>query len=235
MAHAAVENQFKKANEAYVRKDYSTAIRLYDNLIEQGIKSADLYYNVGNAYYKNGEVSKSILWYERALRLDPSNEDIKHNILYVNQKIIDDMDVMPEFIITTWIRNIYGMLSSKGWAIVSVIVCFMLFGVIALMLLSSLSKRRIYLFFTAIVFFMFFGISIAFAFIQYKQSIRTDEAIITQLSVVVKSMPDKSGTDLFTVHEGLKVKIEDKVGSWMEVVFPNGNKGWIQRNSVEII
>ena len=235
ISYAGVENQFDKANQSYIKKDYIHAIRLYDSLIVKGVKSAELYYNLGNAYYKNENLSKAILWYERALRLDPSNEDIKHNIAFVNQKIVDDMEIMPEFFLTEWIKNIYNLRSSNQWAIIAIAFCLVFLCVIVFMLLSSVNKRRIYLFFTAIIIFIFFALSLTFAFIQYNQRIRSDEAIITQLSVIVKSMPDESGTDLFTVHEGLKVKIEDKVGSWMEVVFPNGNKGWIQRSMVEII
>jgi len=108
-------------------------------------------------------------------------------------------------------------------------------SIIALMLLSSVYRKRIILFLTAVVVFILLTVSISFSFLQYKQLIKKDEAIITQLSVAVKSMPDSSGTELFTIHEGLKVSVTDAVDTWVEIALPNGNKGWIESDAIEII
>lgn len=226
---------FQKANEAYIKKDYATAIQLYETIVETGNVNADLYYNLGNAYLKNEQLAQSILYYERALRLNPTNKDIIHNIAFANQKIIDDMEVMPELIVLKWMHNFHSLFSSNTWAVIAFICCVAMFVVGGLMLVSRIHKRRIYLLFVSLIFFVFLAASITFSILQYQQFNRSNEAIITQISVVVKSMPDQSGTDLFTVHEGLKVKISDKVGKWVEVVFPNGNKGWIENSDLEII
>lgn len=233
--HAQSDSLFDAANEAYKQKKYENAVELYSDLISAGYQSASLYYNLGNAYFKNNQLSKSILWYERALRLDPSNEDIIHNIAFANRQIVDEMDVLPEFFLKSWIKSFYNIMSSTGWAITSLVFSLCFFPFLAFLLLTSHAKRRVIMFFCAIITAVLMLTSISFALIQKNNSIRKDEAVVTHLSVTVKSMPDQAGTDLFTVHEGLKVTIIDKVGDWIEVLFPNGNKGWIRQTSVEVI
>jgi tetratricopeptide (TPR) repeat protein len=226
---------FNKANEAYNQKDYSQAIILYEDLIKEGYADAMVYYNLGNTYYKDDQLAKSLLWYERALRLDPTNEDIKHNINFVNQQTIDKMETQPEFFLKTWISAIQGLFSAKVWAIISIVFGILLCGSIALMLILSSAGWRKGFFTIACISFVFLALSIVFSGLQTKNRNRTDEAVIMQKILTVKSTPDASGTDLFTVHEGLKIQITDQAGSWIEVRFANGNKGWIPSESVEII
>jgi len=233
--YAQSDSLFNAANEAYKQKKYEKAIELYSDLVSAGYQSASLYYNLGNAYFKNNQLSKSILWYERALRLEPSNEDIIHNIAFANKQIVDEMDVLPEFFLKRWIKSFYNIMSSTGWAITSVVFSLLLFSFLAVLLLTSHAKRRVAIFFSTIILALLMLTSITFAIIQKNNSLRKNEAVVTHLSVTVKSMPDQAGTDLFTIHEGLKVTIVDKVGDWIEVLFPDGNKGWIQQTSVEVI
>ena len=226
---------FDRANEAYNQKNYSQAIALYEDLIKEGYADAMVYYNLGNAYYKDGQLAKSLLYYERALRLDATNEDIKHNINFVNQQTIDKIETQPEFFLKTWISAIQGLFSAKTWAIISIVLGVILCSSIALMLILSSAGWRKGMFTMACISFVFIVLSVVFAGLQTKNANRTDEAIIMQKILTVKSTPDTSGTDLFTVHEGLKVRITDQAGSWIEVRFANGNKGWITAESVEII
>jgi len=232
---AQTDSLFAVANEAYKQKNYQNAIHSYSDLVSLGYQSPTLYYNIGNAYFKSEQLAKSILWYERALRLAPSNEDILHNLAFANNQIIDEMDVVPEFFLKKWIRSLYNLMSSNGWAIASILFSLLMFTLLAFLLLSSHARTRILLFFSTLLMVLLLIASISFAVIQNKQIHRTDQAIIMPLSVTVKSMPDEAGTDLFTVHEGLKVNILEKVGDWIEVEFPNGNKGWIQQLAVEHI
>ena len=226
---------FEKANQAYNQKEYSQAITLYEDLVKEGYVDAIVYYNMGNAYYKDGQLAKSLLWYERALRLEPANEDIKHNIAFVNQQTIDKMEIQPEFFLKEWIGAIQNLFPSRGWAILSVVLGVCLCVSVVLMLVFSTSKGRTSMFLSACVCFILAIVSITFANLQAKNAHRTDEAVIMRKMLTVKSTPDTSGTDLFTVHEGLKVRITDEAGSWIEVRFANGNKGWIMKETVEII
>ncbi len=226
---------FDRANQAYNEKDYPQAIILYDSLVQKGYADGMVYYNLGNAYYKDGQLATSLLWYERALRLEPTNEDIKHNINFVNQQTIDKMETQPEFFLKAWISAIQGLFSAKTWSILSIVLGIVFCASIALMLILSSAGWRKGFFSIACISFIFLFLSIVFSILQTKSANRTDEAIIMQKILTVKSTPDTSGTDLFTVHEGLKVQITDQAGSWIEVRFANGNKGWIPSESVEII
>ncbi|MDR2409027.1 MAG: tetratricopeptide repeat protein [Bacteroidales bacterium] len=226
---------FQKANEAYNQKDYLNAILQYEALIKEGYKDAILYYNLGNACYKDNQLAKSLLWYERALRLNPGNEDIKHNIAFVNQQTIDNMEAQPEFFLRTWLHAVRDFFTVQLWAIISIVCIAVGCICIGLLLILSSSRWRMGLFVVACIVFVFGIGSVVFACLQKNNVNRTDEAIIMQKIVTIKSMPDMSGTDLFTVHEGMKIQITDKAGNWIEIRFANGNKGWIKEDAVEII
>jgi tetratricopeptide (TPR) repeat protein len=226
---------FQKANDAYNQKNYTEAIALYEELASQGYKEATIYYNLGNAYFKNDKLSKALLWYERALRLDPANEDIKHNLAFANQQTIDNIDVQPETFIKVWFRFVRDLFSVKIWSILSIVFVAICCVCIVLMVVLSFPRWRMILFVKALIVFVFAVFSIIFANLQRNNINREDEAIIMDKILTVKSTPDVSGTNLFTVHEGIKVQITDKAGNWIEIRFPDGNKGWINKDAVEVI
>jgi tetratricopeptide (TPR) repeat protein len=153
---------FNQANKAYMQKDYPTAIRLNSDIISAGNVSADVNYNLGNAYFKNNQLSNAILWYERALRIDPSNEDIIHNIAFANSRITDEMEIMPVFFLNRWFKNMYSLLSSTAWAVASIVLCVCLFLLVVILCLSLSVKRRIFLFFASIAMFLFLAMSYHF-------------------------------------------------------------------------
>jgi tetratricopeptide (TPR) repeat protein len=226
---------FQKANEAYSQKDYAHAIEQYEALVKEGYKDAVLYYNLGNAYFKDNQLSKSLLWYERALRLNPWNEDIKHNIAFVNQQTIDKIEVQPEFFLKTWLYTVRDLFTVRLWSIVSIVLVGVGCLCIGLLLILSSARWRMSLFVIACTVFILAIGSIVLASLQKNNVNRKDEAIIMQKIITIKSTPDTSGTDLFTVHEGIKIQITDKAGNWIEIRLPNGNKGWIKEDAVEII
>jgi tetratricopeptide (TPR) repeat protein len=225
--------KFLKANEAYNQKDYADAVALYEEVIKEGYADAILYYNLGNACFKDNQLAKSLLWYERALRLDPSNEDIQHNIAFANQQTTDNISVPPEFFLRTVVNTLCHLFSVDVWAVCSIFLLVIICLCVALMLVFS--RWRIGLFFTTCILFLLMVLSITFAALQMKQIHRKDEAIVMRKILTVKSTPDTSGTDLFTVHEGIKVWITDKAGKWIEVRFANGDKGWITKDAIEVI
>lgn len=233
-APAEMDRQFRQANEAYVKKDYNRAAKLYEELIAGGCSSASLFYNYGNVCYRQNELAQALLWYERALRLDPSDDDIRANIAFVNTQTVDQMEVLPEFFLKRWWTKLGQSLSLTAWAVLSIILAFLMAGLLVWSLLSAGPGRRVRLLFVSIAVFILLIISVLICFSQRRQ-LSVTEAIVTDLSVTVKSTPDVSGTDLFTVHEGMKVRQTDRMGDWVEVVFPNGNKGWILKKQMETI
>lgn len=229
------ENRFAEANDAYRQKDYETAFQLYGQLAESGNVSADLYYNMGNACYRLNRLGEALLWYERALRLQPSNADIRANIAFVNSQTVDQMEVLPELFLKRWWISFRSLLTANGWAVVSIICVLLFFAALAFFLIAGELRLRIRMLVVCGCMLLFTALGVGLAFSQKHALERTDEAIVTALSVSVRSMPDASGMELFTVHEGMKVRLTDSVGEWVEVLFPNGSKGWMQRAQLTVI
>lgn len=229
------EEIFQQANEAYMSKKYAEAIVLYEKIANGGNEGAMLYYNLGNAYYKNGKLGQSILWYERALRLAPQNKDIQHNLAFVNQKLIDKIDPIPTLLVVQWWRTTSQLLSVRGWAIATIVASFMLiFSVILFLVLKKRWMRSLALTMTFLSFFLLFFSSF-FAIKEKNRIEKNPDAIIMSHVIHVKSTPDNTSGDLFVIHEGLKVQITDKINEWVEIQIPNGEKGWIPLSSIEII
>ena len=231
----AQDTLFKQANEFYSQKNYDSAIVCYQQLIDNGYQDAILYYNLGNAYFKDDQIGNAILWYERALRLSPNNKDIQYNLAFANQQTIDNIEPIPSFFLKTWMLAIQNLFSAKNWAIISIVLCAALVCFILLIFLISNYRLRMTFFLFACLCLTTIIVSIVFAGLQTRHVNRTDEGIIIQSNVTLKSTPDNSGTDLFTVHEGTKVKITDNAGEWIEVQFSNGSKGWMLGEDLETI
>ena len=233
--YASQDSLFLRAREAYQNNDFITAIQYYEEIVNQENEGAILFYNLGNSYYKNGEKAKAILWYERALRLDPRNDDIRHNLLFVNQKLTDKIEQMPELFISKLWDNISRSMTSRSWAIAGIIFSFLFFVLIALLILSKLQWIRMTSFFFSIIISILLIFSVIFAYKELKRAIKVPEAIIMESVITTKNTPAEGGSDLFVIHEGLKVSISDKVGEWYEIKIPNGEKGWIKQSCLEII
>ncbi|MCQ2286563.1 MAG: tetratricopeptide repeat protein [Bacteroidales bacterium] len=171
----------QQANEAYQQKDYATSIDLYQQIVEAGNEGAILYYNLGNAYFKNDELAKAVLWYERARRLDPRNEDIQHNIAFVNQKLIDKIDVLPELFITRWWKGVSQSFTSNGWAIASIIFSALFFLFLALFLLLKNPRIKSLSIILSIICIVLLIFSILFAHQEKNRYEKHPEAIVMDL------------------------------------------------------
>jgi len=233
----AEENQtiLKEANAAYMAKEYDKAANAYLKIYEQGQTSSSLCYNLGNCYFKQNNFANAILWFERAKRLSPNDEDIDFNLNVARLKIIDKIDVLPDLFFVSWWKFISGMFSLKVWAILSIMFFILLLCLFAYFLITSSYIIRKFTFWGTTIMLFIFIISFSAALQLRSNYISDKEAIIMAGSVNVKSSPDENSTLLFVVHEGLKVKITDKIGNWTEVKLANGNKGWIKAEEAEVI
>jgi len=226
---------FKKANDFYKEGKFDEAVKNYEKVIANGFESSSLYYNLGNSYYKQNLFSKAILYYEKAKAFDPSNKDIAFNLELAQIRVVDKIDAIHDNQIVVWSRMIVKLMSSNNWAITS-IVSFILFILLLSLFLFSrnmgLKKTGFGLGVAALI------ISVAtffFAMHQKNELLNRDTAIILSPTVTVKSSPDKSGTDLFILHEGVKVNVEDSVIGWKEIKIADGRVGWIESLSIESI
>ena len=224
-----------EADSAYVRGEYQQAIKYYEALLKQGA-SADLYYNLGNAYYRTENITRAVLNYERALLLSPSDRDIRFNLQMARSKTIDKIIPEQEMFFVTWYRSLISLASVDGWARTALISL-----ALAIMLaLVYLFSDRIWLrkvgFFGAFLMVAVFLCSNLFAHQQKQQLLHRKGAIVVAPAVTVKSTPAQNGTDLFILHEGAKVTITDaSMKDWKEIRLADGKEGWIETRQIEFI
>ena len=225
----------KQANEAYTKANYAKSAQMYETILQQKGESADLYYNLGNAYYKCDRIPDAILNYEKALLLAPGDEDIRHNLDVVKLKIVDKITPVGTFLLTDWIHSFRNQMSSNGWAKSSIL----LFLIFIISLILYFFAGRVWLkkiaFFGGIFVLLLSFFTNYFAFAQKKQLEEVSQAIIFSPSIVAKSTPDDTGTDLFLVHQGTKVTLKDVVNDWTRVELEDGNDGWMQSSNFKII
>lgn len=231
-----VDSLWNEANAAYADGRWADAASGYEMISSMGLESAALYCNAGDAFFKDGNVPMAIVYYERALKLDPSYEDARYNLELMNSLIQDRIDAVPEFILKVWARDICYIMDSDSWA-----VCFLVFLALTLamaltfVLAPTAAGRRVG-FFVGIVFLVCTVCSISFSVWQKKDYMSADEAIVTRPVTSVKSSPSaESSTDLFILHEGTKVRILDEVGRWNNVELVDGRQGWIKAEDIEVI
>ncbi len=224
-----------RANEAYSRSEYSYAAELYEEVLAQGLEAAELYYNLGNAYFKSNRMGKAILNYERALRLNPSAENIRYNLELANNRTVDSTEQRPLLFYEKWWQNTYNMQSAGGWAITGLIFLTVFFILTALYLFAGSRSHKQITFYTGLLFFVLTCFSFVFAQKQHNRVTADDIAIIMSPRVAVKSAPSAQSPDLFLVHEGTKVTIRNQLGEWLEIHLPNGNVGWIKKETLDVI
>ena len=223
------------ADSAYVNGNYQEAIKVYESLLKHG-ESAELYYNLGNAYYRTENITRAVLNYERALLLSPGDGDIRFNLQIARSKTIDKIVPESEMFFVTWYRSLVNIMSVDGWgrmALVSLALVIVLF-------LVYLFSARVWVqkvgFFGGGILLVVFVFSNFFAWQQRQQLLNREGAIVVAPSVTVKSTPAQNGTDLFILHEGTKVVITDgSMKSWREIRLADGKKGWIESKNIELI
>lgn len=222
-------------DSAYIKEDYATAAQIYEGLLSDG-ESADVYYNLGNSYYKLGEIAKSILNYERALLLQPGNGDIRANLEVARAKAIDKVELVPEIFFISWVKSLINIMSVDAWAWWG-IVSFLFFIVALYLFIFSKQVVLKKIGFTAsIVLLMITVCANIFASEQKEHLVNRTSAIVMNPSVTVRSTPSESGTSLFILHEGRKVSIKDKsMREWTEISLEDGKVGWVPASSIEVI
>ncbi len=222
----------EKGNQLYAEEKYAEAIEAYEQIINADFESYKVYFNLGNAYYKTGQLAKSILFYERAKLLKPNDEDIQYNLDLANQHVTDNIITLPQVFFVRWWQGLINRKSVDQWSWISIVAFVLFIGLFAVFMLTrSLAwKKRAFWFGTLMLIISIMTVS--FAWKQKRKLTQRNYAIIFAPSVTVKSSPAESGTKLFVIHEGLKVEITDSVGEWKEIRLADGNKGWLQDNTV---
>jgi tetratricopeptide (TPR) repeat protein len=218
---------FANANTLYKNGKHQEAIKLYEKIETAGNVSSELYYNLGNAYYKLNKVAPSIYNYEKAIQLDPLNEDALNNLIIAKRLTLDRIEELPKSILQKINKNFLQKFTYNTWAIIVILFSFLAATLFLLYYFSyTPSKKRLF-FTTSILSFILLFITLTITYSQYNQSKNTVEAIIFSEEVEVKNAPTNDANEIFTLHEGTKVKILDAVDDWKKIKLVDGKIGWL--------
>lgn len=232
--NAAVTKE--EADQAYQASDFAAAIEKYEAILNTEGESADVYYNLGNSYYKEKNIAKAVLNYERALLLNPGDADIRFNLEMARSKTVDQITPVSEVFIVTWMNSLINVMSEKEWGVIGILSFWLM---LVSLIVYIFGRRILYkkIGFAGVVVFLLIVIGAnIFASSQKAELINRTGAIVMSPSLTVKSTPNESGTDLFVLHEGTKVYVEDdSMREWKEIRLEDGKKGWVQTSTIEII
>jgi tetratricopeptide (TPR) repeat protein len=229
------ESVFTQANALYAAGQYDSATVLYQELVDRGLSNFELQYNLGNAQFKRGAMGPAILAYERASQFKPRNEDLQHNLALARLNIHDKIDPLPRSAFNRISKGLFGLMPTDTWALVSLAALWfglLLFAIYAFGI--RLSWRRIG-FFGALVAVVFFILTLVLTLARSDMDHKDRGAVILAPSVIVKSEPNESATNLFILHEGLSLQVLESVDMWSRVRMPDGNVGWVRSVSIEEI
>ena len=210
------EQLWNKANTAYINGDFHAAADAYEELLSRGVSSMKLYYN-------------------RALRLAPGNDDIRYNLSVAEARTKDNIEDIPEFFFVTWMRDIRHTMGCTAWSLLSLALLACMLGLFLVYLLAQRISLRKAGFYGTVVAALLFMLTTWFAVGERREMLDDTSAVVMTASTAVKSSPDKSSTDLFVLHEGTVVTITNRLDDWCEVVIADGKKGWLECRKIETI
>jgi hypothetical protein len=225
----------EEADSAFVHEEYEKAAGIYSRLLEQG-ESADIYYNIGNCYYKDNQIAKAILNYERAALLEPGDANVRFNLVMARNKTVDKIVPQSEMFFITWFNQMTDWMSIDGWAYMAISLFILMLAMLLLYFLVNRIVLKKVFFYTALVLFPLVILCNVFANRQRVRLTERTGAVIMMPSVVVRSTPTRAGTDLFILHEGTRVEItDDTMEEWKEVKLADGKVGWVPSAEIERI
>ncbi|MGB0916874.1 MAG: tetratricopeptide repeat protein [Flavobacteriales bacterium] len=235
VSFAQVETVKAEADQAYLDEKYSDAAELYEQILSQEYVSAEVHFNLGNAYFKSGKIAPAILNFERAAKLAPNDEDIIFNLKLANLSVKDKVEEIPQLFFVDWWRAALKIFTVDGWAWSVIISLLMALAGFLLFKFSSDEGMRRLTFYSALLAAIWCGFSVYSAQKSYNHAVNDKRAVVYAYTVNAKSAPDEKGKDLFVIHEGLVVTVENNRDGWVRIKLSNGNVGWIKADMLVMI
>lgn len=229
------DSLWNEANAYYAGEQYQDALDHYLEIENSGVESADLYYNIGNTYFKMRYLAYAVLYYEKALRLAPNDPDITYNLEIAREQCIDRIEPVPTFFVADWIRKSHQIMSSDMWGVVSIGVLVLAILFFLLFLFARGVRFRKAAFILSIIIFLFAVMTTIFAWQSKKQATRKDIAIVLAAVSPVKAAPDTQGKDLLVIHEGTRVRVLEQMGTWARIELEDGRQGWVALNEIVFV
>lgn len=231
----SLQKELEQANQFYKAGNYKEAITKYETVLRQGYHGASLFYNLGNAYYRSGKFGLAILYFEKAYQISPDDEDIQHNLAIANSKIVDKVDVVPKFFLFFWWEGMQNLFHPPGWKTFMFVVYLLLIITIGIFFTAKSSSSKKYSFFIGASILFIFSLSVVLFLAKQHQVENYHYGIVLEQTVNVKSSPDEKSSDAFILHEGIKVKVEDKLEGWNKIRLSDGKIGWLESSAIGII
>ncbi|MGZ3873048.1 MAG: tetratricopeptide repeat protein [Mucilaginibacter sp.] len=226
---------FKSGNNSYNKGQYKEALTAYQKVIGSGYESAALYYNMGNACYKTGDIPSALLYYGKAHKLSPGDEDINFNIRFVNLRTTDKIDEAPEFFPTRWWKGFILGISANSLALLSILFVLLASSLLIIYFFTTSVSVKRSSFYSAVILFIIGAFVVFIAGMQVSYFKGHREAIIFSSSVTVKSGPVDKAAALFVIHDGARVNVLDDSNGWLKIRLANGNEGWIKAGDAKEI
>ena len=228
-----LDSLFNAANKRYQQEEYMKALDLYQQIEKQEMQSSELFFNMGNIYYKTNQVAPSIYYYEKALRMSPNDKDIRFNLSFANTMVLDNIEPLPKSLGQKFMDSVVLKFTYETWAKISVSLAF-IFAILFLLyhFSYSTSKKRIY-FITSILSVIFVTMSLFFSYRNKHYVDNKIEAIIFSPQAAVKSAPTNSSDVYFELHEGTKVLVLEALDNWKKIKIADGKMGWIKESDLK--
>ena len=235
IAQSGTKHYFEQGNQAYRDGNYQNALEWYYKIIEVGYEGSQVYYNLGNCYYKLDQIGKAILYYEKARKFNPDDKEILFNLELANLKVIDRIEMPPNFFLFQWWDNLksYFTIHELTKIVVIFYVTSMLILTLFLFFRYQLARRFMIIILTCCAVLTIFSTYILVLNIQ--ESHETPQAIVLATSVNIMSAPDENSTDVFILHEGVKVALDEQRGGWVKISLPDGKSGWMKQDYLGVI
>lgn len=233
-SNQAIDDLFQKSNEYYTNGDYQNAVNGYLDVLDSGFESSELYFNLGNSFYKLNNIPDSNFYYEKAKSISPNDEDIFTNLIFAKNLRIDKIEILPKTQMQNFKLSILNLFSEKGWAISLIsLIWFMSFTFIFYIISKDSKFKR--LFFTISIVLMILSSLTLFINLEKKKLSTIKYAIVYDKEIEVWSEPNNISELKFLLHEGTKVKQLDVIEDWVNIQLENGTLGWIQSSSLRVL
>lgn len=230
-----IKEPMQKANEFYRSGNFDEAIKIYEQLRSEGYEGTSLFYNLANSYFRIGKLGYAILNYERALKLSPSDEDVKHNLAFASLSTVDRIQPLPAFFLFEWWESLLASFSVNGWTYMAFFFYILLIIMIVIYFFAKTVFQQKLILFSGLGMLVIFLIAVSLLIVKINREETVISGVVVEQSITVKTSPDPKSTDAFVIHEGLKVNLEDQLDEWVKIRLADGKVGWVEKYNVEKI
>ncbi|MFC2085047.1 tetratricopeptide repeat protein [Bacteroidota bacterium] len=230
-----IDELMQIANQNYQEGKYEIAIDNYNDILSRSYVSESIFYNLGNAYYRNGKLGLAILSYERGLRIEPNDEDIKYNLKILSTRTVDKIQEVPKLFIIEWWEILITTLSISNWSLLVIISYIILLICLLLYFIGNTRRIKKFGFLLGSTTFAILLILIILLFSSIRRETSKNQGILIETEITVKQSPQESSNDVFVIHEGLKFIVEEEFSDWAKIKLIDGKVGWLPKSSFEII